>query len=453
MGRIATWFVSLCGRHAWTILICAAVLSALLQVALLRHFGFEATDASAASASAVMGLMHGRGLTVSAAEANAAWSNDPERELLVEYRPDAPRMQAHQPLPGFIAVMAACAYLTGHLRYLWIIYLQFGLHIGLSVLLARELMLRSRLHGVLVGVVWLLFLPFMRVNLMVRYDAWTSFLSLGLTIAGLCYIRRPSLPGILLCGVLGGAGLWMRDYFFVLPVVVFLILAFLVRPPWRHLVVYAFVVVLFGVALMHFRSWAPGVEAQITRGSTWHTFWAGVGQFDNDVGVANDDDSVLRLATRLSGGRDFSFFYYEFDPEYNRVLGDLGRTYIRSHPWSLVRNACYRCVYLMSPGLMPSYTLVVTLWGKLLTGAVSIVISLLAVVGFLTEWRYDRRRAAILLAPWLALFPLAPFYLTLPVTMLVYFVFVVFACLTISEWLTRRCSVGKSAPPLPNLAA
>lgn len=428
--------------RAWVVLGIAAALAGGIQLALLHRVGLHPSDASAAAASAVMGLVNGRGLTVAADEVYAAYSTNPREDLLTLYHPAAERMPSHQPLPGFALGMASCAWFTGHLRYLWVIYAQIGLHLALALLLARELMRRSRAQAVLAGAGWMLFAPFYRLNLIPSYDAWTSFVSLGLVLALLRYSRQRTAARMILCAALAGAGLWVRDYFFVLPVLVFGILAAINRATWRHLLLFALLVCLSAGLLAYVRRPTSGVRAQITRGSSWHTFWAGVGQFRNDVGVINDDGSVRDLATRLSGGKKFDFVFFEFDPEYNRALGDLGRAYIRQHPWSLLRNALQRCVWLLFPGTMHSGKLLTTAWLKLLSGGVSVVITLLAGIGFVAEWRRSRSEALILAAPWLALFPLVAFYFIAKVPVLVFFVFLAFAGRAVADWLDQKCTRG-----------
>lgn len=57
-NNIAGWIDKMSLRRAWAILAIAAVLAGGVQLAILHRMGIRPNDASAASASSVMGLMH-----------------------------------------------------------------------------------------------------------------------------------------------------------------------------------------------------------------------------------------------------------------------------------------------------------------------------------------------------------------------------------------------------------
>lgn len=435
-------------RRAQTMLFVVAVASVCAQLLLLGWSKGGFSIATATSASAVCGLMNGRGMTVAQDEVRAAFALGTRHDLLPEHRADAVRMPQRN-LPGFTLLLALLTAVTGQLKLGWMSYAQILMHAFLAVLLARELMRRDVVAGFLAGGMWLFCLPFWRMNLPAGYDAWTSFASVGVVTFTLRFLRNGSAGSLWLTSITCGLGLWIRDYFFVVPVLLLVILVAGRRLRWVQVIAYV-VPIAVSVALL---SWAreasTGGSVQLTRGAHWHTFWAGVGQFPNAQGVVATDGSVAELAERLSGGKQFGGLFHEWDSEYNGVLETAGRAFIREHPWILVRNALLRCLWLVVPGAMPSFHVLSATAAKVIAFLVSALLTWLAILGFRAVWANDGVEAMVIAVPWLSLFPLTAFYIIAKVVALVLFVWLVFAGMAISRWIaTNGCALRRPSQQL-----
>jgi hypothetical protein len=145
------------------------------------------------------------------------------------------------------------------------------------------------------------------------------------------------------------------------------------------------------------------------RGGVWHTFWAGVGQFENELGLVAEDWSVRDFAARLAPGESFRVPNYQYLPAYDRALGEAGRDYVAREWPSLIRNTLYRMGWLLFPSFTPSKQFAegAMRWLLVLAG---VPVSLLALAGFAALWRRDRFAAWVTAAPVVSLLPLAPYY-------------------------------------------
>jgi hypothetical protein len=368
------------------------------------------TIASAYAVSTAIGLCKGRGLTVQPDEASAVRQGAERFEdLLPLYRSQAPRSPAHEPLPGVSLLFAAVAALSGSLRLGTIVYLQILLH-GLGAWwLAAELRQRSGLAAALAGIGWALFLPEFRSTLTPGYDSLPTLVYLGAVLPLLRFGRGGGPAWLIGAGLACGAGLWVRDYLFVLPLLLLPVLATLRQPGLSGLLAFGLPVALLGAGLALARAPASGTTHRLIRGGVWHTFWAGVGQFDNDLGLVAEDESVRDFASRLAPSEEFRVPNYQYLPSYDAALGLAGRAYVAERWPALLRNALYRLGWLVFPAFGPSKQLASGPL-RLLLLAVGIPLSLLALAGFLRLWRADRFAALVLAAPVLSLLPLAPYY-------------------------------------------
>lgn len=417
-----------------------ALLSVVFQENLLSQHNFGITDSTKAAVSAAIGFKNRRGLSVSSTEAMSVSWKILQRDLSQLYRANDSRAPLHY-LPGLALIMTAVFCLMGKLKLVWIVHAQVMCHTALSIVMARELSFRSPLAGLLAGCAWLFWLPYWRLNLRPDYDAWTSFVSLGAVISSLAFLRLRKRRFLFLAGVLCGLGLWIRDYLFMLPVVLAFVLYMAMKVKHTGLAFFVGPVVAFGLLLHIYHTPGYGSTGRLTRGAFWHTFMSGIGQFENDLGLETADASVKDLAERVSG-RSFPSFYYEFDPDYNSVLKSVALDFIKRHPGIILRNAAYRVGWLIVPGAMPSYALITSTAAKAIVLVVSILLTGLAVLGFVRIWNESQAEALVILAPWVALLPLAGFYLVNKVPVIVMFVWIVFASHAVSRWWTSRpCSV------------
>lgn len=441
-------------RRAARLLAIVAVLAVLLQVAIVAYRGVQPTDASAAAASAAVGWFHGRGLTVSPEEASRAWGEAGRpfvsHDLAGTYLPGSARRPMHYPLPALSLLMIAMVALTGRLWYEPLVLLQIAAHVGLGLAFAAELMRRDRWLGALSGAAWLLFVPFYRLNLPPTYDAWTSHATMALVTASLCYIRTRRTRAVLALGFAAAFGIWMREYFVVLPCLLGLALVYPVRAAARHVALYAvcLAAAIGGLAAVRL---STGVTSALTRDGVWHTYAAGVGQFPNALGLVEDDRSVRDLVERQTG-RQYRGFYWQHLPGYEETLAVVMREHMSEHRTDLAVNALIRAVWLAAPGLAPSMTAGTHTKRRqavrLTLGVLTSGVALLAILGL---WHMRRRmlpEAVTLLLPWVALLPLCVYYAKAKVVMLIYFcpmslaVFAVLTLLRAGRWRARSAVDG-----------
>lgn len=396
------------------------------------------TIGSAFAVSTALGLVNGRGLTVTDDEAMTVRAGvDRWQDLLPLYRGDAPRGTAHEPLPGVSLLFATVALATGSLRLGVIVYLQMALHALGAWLLSAELKYRSGFVAACTAVGWALFVPEFRSTLMPGYDSLPAVIYVAVVFALLRAARTESLAWLGAAGIACGVGLWTRDYLILLPSALVPAILWLRRPRLVSAALFAVPVALFALGLSVARSPASGATHRMIRGGVWHTFWAGVGQFENPYGLDAEDHDVRDFASRLAPAEDFSKPNYQYLPAYDHTLAEAGRTHLREHWPSLIRNTAYRLLWLVFPSFTPSkeFAAGAKRWLLVLGG---VPISLLSLVGLWVVWRRDRFEACVLAAPIFSLAPLALYYVVAKVPACAFFTQLAFAAFALDRWLLRR---------------
>lgn len=102
---------------------------------------------------------------------------------------------------------------------------------------------------------------------------------------------------------------------------------------------------------------ASGINAAIRdqfsplRNSFGHSFWLGVGQFDNPVGVREDDGVVFAWYQRQTGRDDWNF---GLDPDYDRWLTDQAGRFVVEHPVLYASMAARRAARILVPNMAVS---------------------------------------------------------------------------------------------------
>ncbi|MDH3686491.1 MAG: hypothetical protein OEP95_09710 [Myxococcales bacterium] len=429
---------------AAAIFLAAVVSQEALYATVLQP---KATNATGYATSQALGLLHGRGLTVRQAESRELIALPADADALTLYDPAAPRDPAQEPLPGTPLLFAAVAFVLGALRMSTIVHLQILLHGACSVWLFLELRHRSLLAAALAGLGWAICVPQFRSTLTPGYDSLTSVVYIAAAVGLLRHLRTGSLGGLLVASVACGLGLWVRSYLFVLPVLLAGILVWPARAGWARVALFVLPCLLLGGALSFVRAPESGASSRLTRGGVWHSFWAGVGQFENDRGVSDLDESVQAFAGRLAPDQDFRVPNYQYLPAYDATLRAEGLRFVRDEWPRLVRNALERSVWLVFPSFAPSRTFSQGAMRAAVI-ALGVPVSLAAFAGLWLWWRRDPAGALVLAAPLVSLAPLAPFYFIAKVPTSTYFVqlaFAGFAVAALSERLLRR-ETPPSAP-------
>lgn len=440
-------------RSSWLHALLLVVVSVGFQAFLYERVLAPVPNTAAGyAASAAIGLAEGRGLLVRSEEAEAAKRADPGFDLLGLFDPDAPRAAPQEPLPGTPLFFFAIAELTGELRLRSIVRVQIVLHALCSVLLFAALRPSYPLASLLASLGWAVFLPQFRSTLTPGYDSLPTVVYVTSLTALLRHHRSGGRLSLLLAGVFSGAGLWIRSYLFVLPLVYAGILATLKRTRLAHLCLFLLPVLVMAAGLYAVRRPSTGVSNQLIRGGVWHSFWAGVGQFQNDRGVIAEDSSVRELAESLAPEEDFRVPNFQYTAAYDDALREAARQYAAEHWPSLLRNTVYRVGWLLFPSFMPSKTLAASTPVRLALVILGVPVSLLAIAGFALAWRRDRTAALLLAAPWISLLPLAPYYFIAKVPTSAFFTQLAFAAIALEAladrlWSPREASEPKRGSP------
>jgi hypothetical protein len=212
------------------------------------------------------------------------------------------------------------------------------------------------------GAVWILAVLF-AVNvplgkrvLEVGYDVYSYYGSVLAFLAGLALLEGGRTVRMLAFGAGSAVTLFAREInLLLLPVMSgAAALAGIVRRRAGLLVragllLVPFVLVLAGT--MAYRMELTG-NPRPTRTVFWHSFWAGVGQFSNPMGLRAPTDTEVR---RFAGRIDPTIRASEVkgaspDSPYESLLREQALLLARNHPWLLVRNTLYRIGLILSPG-------------------------------------------------------------------------------------------------------
>jgi hypothetical protein len=170
----------------------------------------------------------------------------------------------------------------------------------------------------------------------------------------------------------------------------------------------------------------------LTRGGFWHSFWMGVGQFENEEIAGFTDWDVCDLASELGYGPpcDPSYtdprlpYLYQYRLDYNALLGSHAREWIPDNIPRMTRNAVFRLGWMAIPGLMDSSKLETRPAVRFMVVLISFAIFLLALAATIRAVSHlegGGEEMIILLGTYLALVPLTPYYIIAKVVMVSYF--------------------------------
>jgi hypothetical protein len=438
---------------SWLFAGLVAVVAIATQTLVHEHLLQPAPGiADGYAASAAIGLANGRGLSVRSEEAEATRRADRDSDLLDLFEPDAPRLIPQEPLPGTALIFLSVAKLSGGLRLRSIVRLQIVLHALCAVVLFAVLRRSHPLAALLSSLGWAIFLPHFRSTLTPGYDSLPSVVYVTTLAALLHHHRSEERAPLLLAGLFCGVGLWIRSYLFVLPVVCLGILAVFRRTRVTGLCLFLLPVLVMAAGLYAVRRPSTGVSHQLIRGGVWHSFWAGIGQFENDTGLIAEDSSVREFAESLAPDQDFRVPNYQYTAAYDDTLREAAREYAAEHWPSLLRNTVYRVGWLIFPSFTPSKKLAARAEVRLALVLAGVPVSLLAIAGFAVAFRRDRTGALLLAAAWISLLPLAPYYFIAKMPTSAFFTQLAFAAIALEAladrlWPEARNATRTNPPP------
>lgn len=349
-------------RFGYLVFTAAVVVRLIL---LLGPFDNLRHGSAAIYGSAALGYYNGQGLTVREDEYKPI--NDLPSNIRGDIR-DLHIPGERQPqvefLPGPALVLGLAWKIIPWYNFLPLLVLQLLAESALTAMVCVQVRRRwSRTAVVLAAVMVLNVLVIKRV-LMVGYDFWPQFAVLAF-VTGLARLL-PGDRGVLAwlgLGAVMGAVCWFREITTFLPLwsAPFLLVALVrVRGLGRggalvRVAALVAPVILSLLLLSVYRTDLTG-NARPTRSAFWHTFFAGVGQFNNPYGLINDDQSVLAFGRRLEPElRDHRVGDMWSDPNglYEVTLKREALVFLREYPELMLRNTVYRIGIMIAPPLYP----------------------------------------------------------------------------------------------------
>jgi len=426
------------------------------QLVFRNYLPARASLAGANGISAAMGWKNGVGMTIGPAEAIAIKQSEPSLDARDVFDARGDRLPLYEPLPGFVFILLLIGSLGVSFTLNLITAIQIALVATSAALLASELAHRNPVLGYLAGFAWALFVPVYRLSIAVDYEIWLSILVMVGVVSLLKYQRTSDRRWLVVAGLTFGFGLWIRSYFILYVLGHAAVVWLLTRrrgkliPDFLH---WAVPVILLAIGLTLVKD-PVSSGTPLTRGAFWHTFWMGVGQFDNDVIGGFTDLDVCELAVELGYGpipcqdtylNDLPYLY-QYEDEYNAVLGQHARVWISQNVPQFALNTLGRLWWLAAPGFMPSTRIESDPTAALLVRIIAVVILALAIVGLVVNWTAAREELLIFLGTYLALAPLTIYYMNSKVPTVVYFCVLVIACYgLLAVWNRARSRVRQQA--------
>ncbi len=379
-------------------------------------------------------------MTIAPSEGIAIKRVDPSYDVRGVYAPDEERMPLIEPLPGLVLIFFLIGS-TGLPLSLNLLMLVNTLLVAVgAVALASELMYRRFALGVVSGLAVAAFVPLYRLSMSIGYDVFEFLLALAAVVSLLKFQRTSDRKWLITNAVFLGLGLWIRSYFILYVGAQAVIVGILLFRRGRMLgpmLTWALPVVLLATAMISVRD-SGSTGTALTRGGFWHSFWMGVGQFENDEIAGFTDWDVCDLANKLGYGVpcDPSYtdpelpYLFQYRVDYNAVLGSRAREWIPDNIPRLARNTTVRLSWLAIPGLMDSSRLEAYPVTRYMVILISFLIFLLVVPATIRALVYFENfgeEEVILLGTYLALVPLTPYYIIAKVVMVSYFCVLVLA--------------------------
>lgn len=424
-------------HKAFAGLLLIAALSLAGQASFSLIIQPQASLAGANGLSAALGLANGHGMRPAESEGLAIkFRISPLDDIRQLYDPNHDRIPLIEPLPGLVLIYFLILKLGVPFTLQSVAGVNMLVIALCAVLLAQELMRRRWAFGFLSGLALALFVPLYRMSIVVGYDTYEFAFALASAVALLKFERTSRIHYLVLNALLLGAGLWIRSYFilFVLAQGIVVVIILVRRRRAQLIPAWVVPVVVLAAGMVGIRdSGATGTA--LTRGAIWHSFWMGVGQFENDEIEGFTDWHVCWLARDLghpvscdpSYEDDRTPYLFQYGREYNAVLRARATQWVGQNFSRFVANAAVRVCWLAVPGLMDASRLSERPLLRAGVILVSLLILFLALVGWVYWSRSNLAAASIVLGTYLALLPLTVYYIIAKVVTIVYFCILVLA--------------------------
>ncbi len=328
--------------------------------------------------------------------------------------------------PGYGIFLAVIWKITGSERWIYPRIIQILIDVLMCYLI---FIVGSQLFNTRVGIVaagfYAVFIPQIEMTIRPYRDAWVTYLF----VTSLWYMlemRRhggriwKKYLGTMGLGLLAAAVCWMRSTVLLYPIALSAGLFFLSsKKEWWKLSATLLIIFAMAYAPFLYRSNRDFGKPMATRGAFWHSFWGGIGQFENPYGVEEDDQKIFEFAKSINPQVQFD------SPEYEQVLKKEAFELLQNHAFFYVTTIVRRSIVIAFPRIgrtllmraPPGSEQIGTLnhlgyFGEIALMLVDLAIGILFVVGI---WITRKKIAAfvVVILPFLyTLATLAPFYVT-----------------------------------------
>jgi hypothetical protein len=313
--------------------------------------------------STAIGLTIGSGLTYSEREmVRIASVDDNLGGDFLEFSQTSERSPMTEFLPGPALLMSQLWEITGVRNFAPYIVLQIVLESVLIGLFFGILCAYQPKIAALTAIFLVINVASIKRTTMVGYDFWPAFVVMVLVCGLLLFLEQPKqLVGLAATGLLVGIGAWFRSITVLLPYLASLsiIVATVknerlsVRTAFYRTAAFLLPVILLTVGLSVYRLDGTS-NVRPTRSTFWHTFFAGVGQFENPYGLINDDHEIWLFAQSINEElqeEDLMTMYRSPSSAYEATLRAAALQFVRDHPLRFVRNFVYRVAIMIAPPL------------------------------------------------------------------------------------------------------
>lgn len=315
--------------------------------------------------SAALGIYHGEGITQSTAEVEALEELGGNRAgdfHAIHQSTDRSPMTEFLPGPSF--VLALLWRITSVANYAPYLVAQIVIDALLIACFALVFTGVSRIAGIVTAALMVVNLASIKRTLMMGYDFWPQY-SVLVFFVGLYWIMASGRGKYwyLVLGLLLAPVVWFREItsllpLFMAPVILFILVRLrrlTFRPALARVALLVVPMVLSLASLAMYRYETTG-NYRPTRSTFWHSFFAGVAQFENPYGIEHDDNSIWEFGRRLNPDlRRYTLgeMYESPDSPYETTLRKEAKVFVREHPLKFIRNTLYRVGIMISPFLYP----------------------------------------------------------------------------------------------------
>jgi hypothetical protein len=251
--------------------------------------------------------------------------------------------------PGYGILLAGLWKLFGSERWIYVRILQILIDSWMIFLIFYiGTQLSGPKVGLLAAALYACFLPGIELVVRPHRDIWVTFAYI-LSVAVMLKIsrtenRRSETFLAIALGLLIGCTAWMRSTIVAYGIACALSF-FILRPPARAFKLSAILLTTFLLIMAPLvkRNYDAFGQIMITRGAFWHSFWAGIGQFNNPLGMIENDHFVSAYFQRLDPTAVYG------TPRYEQVLRQEAVKYIAEHPFWYAGTIVERAGVILAP--------------------------------------------------------------------------------------------------------